>query len=116
MNPQNLIEQYEARLKQLSYDQRTDDAMSSEAYEHTRDTLEGVIRDLKNQINEPSKQPDQTTIETFLTGLGLNKDEFLYGYRGPYSTIGVLVNNRSSIIQFVLRDGYFQELTCAGHD
>lgn len=58
MSIQNLITQYEERLKQMSFDQRTDDAMSSEAYRHTSDTLEGVIRDLKNQIDEPSKQPE----------------------------------------------------------
>lgn len=116
MSIQNLITQYEERLTQMSFDQRTDDAMSSEAYQNTRDMLEGVIRDLKKQIDEPSNRSDQEIIETFIEGLGLDKHALIHGQQGPYSTIGVLVNNRASIIQFVLRDGYFQELTCAKYD
>lgn len=42
-----LIAKYEADLRQASIDQRTDDAMSSDAYRSYSDAMRRVVNDLK---------------------------------------------------------------------
>jgi hypothetical protein len=44
---QNLIADYKLRIRNLGYDQLTDDAMSKEAYESTVNTLNQVVADLE---------------------------------------------------------------------
>jgi hypothetical protein len=43
----NLISKYEAEMRQASIDQRTDDAMTSDAFRAYSDILTRVINDLK---------------------------------------------------------------------
>lgn len=47
MSVQTLIQKYEAELRILVVDQRTDDAMSPDAYSARHDLLERIIADLK---------------------------------------------------------------------
>jgi hypothetical protein len=47
MSIQDLIQKYEAELRMIGIDQRTDDAMPPDAYQARRDVLERVIADLK---------------------------------------------------------------------
>lgn len=47
MNTTILIKKYEDRLASITFDQRTDDAMSGEAYRAASFELEQIIADLK---------------------------------------------------------------------